>query len=207
MNDSRNRILHYLKQHGQATVAELAHELDLTTVTIRHHLQVMQDAGLVGKPRQKPRLGPGRPEMTYYLTARASDYLPRNYGPLTQSILRALAENLPTSQLANLFTLAGKTLAEEAALKQSAGMNQRIKHLKDWLESNGYFLSWEKGERELFLHFAHCPYLEVAKEHKAVCNFDQAFIGRMLETPVTLSKRIALGDLHCTLLAILPDAN
>jgi predicted ArsR family transcriptional regulator len=207
MNDSRQRILHYLKQRGQATVADLARELDLTTVTIRHHLQIMQEDGLVGKPRPKPRSGPGRPEMTYHLTTKANERLPRSYDLLVQGMLKALANNLPVSQLANLFTLAGKALGDETALKRPASMNKRIKHLTRWLENRGYFLTCEHQEGELLLHFAHCPYLEVAKEHKAVCLFDQALIGRVLDSHVTLSKRIAVGDARCTLRAILPETN
>ena len=47
MQKTRRLILDYLKEHGQATVDELAEILGLNSVTVRHHLDILR--------RQQPR--------------------------------------------------------------------------------------------------------------------------------------------------------
>ncbi len=60
MQETRQRILEIIKMRGQATVNELTRELGLTAVTIRHHLDVLHRAGLIGPP-QILRNRPGSP--------------------------------------------------------------------------------------------------------------------------------------------------
>ncbi len=55
MQATRQRILEILKERHTATVEELAKELELTPVTIRHHLDILRSEGLVQAPQVKRR--------------------------------------------------------------------------------------------------------------------------------------------------------
>lgn len=207
MNESRYKILCYLKRHGQATIAELARVLDLTTVTIRHHLQVLRETGLLEKPHPRPRSGPGRPEMVYRLTEKADKHLPRNYAQLTLALVDVLAQSPEPDSLAELFRLAGHELAQQAGIEPKT---QAVQHIEDvclWLEASGYFPSCETKQNVLRIRFRHCPYLEIAQKHKGVCAFDQGLLDRMFEAPVRISKRIAAGDDECVLRVSPPGLN
>ncbi|NTU63973.1 MAG: ArsR family transcriptional regulator, partial [Chloroflexi bacterium] len=62
MQATRQRILEILKERGAATVEELGSDLDLTPVTIRHHLDILRNEGLIQAPKVKRRDAPGRPQ-------------------------------------------------------------------------------------------------------------------------------------------------
>ena len=63
MQATRQRILEILKERNTATVEELAYDLGLTPVTIRHHLDILRSEGLVQAPQVKRRDTPGRPAL------------------------------------------------------------------------------------------------------------------------------------------------
>ena len=73
MQTTRQRILEILKEKRQATVEELSEELELTPVTVRHHLEILRGEGLISAPSVLRRPGPGRPQHTYALTEAAGD--------------------------------------------------------------------------------------------------------------------------------------
>jgi predicted ArsR family transcriptional regulator len=207
MNESRYKILCHIKRHGQATIAELARVLGLTTVTIRHHLQILREMELLEKPNPKPRSGPGRPEMVYRLTKRADKHLPRNYDQLSLALVDVLSRSPKPDSLAQLFLLAGHEVGQQAELEQKAQAEQHVKDVCLWLESRGYFLSCETKRNLLHIRIRHCPYLEIAQRHKAICAFDQGLLGRLFEAPVRVAKRIAVGDEECILRVSLPGLN
>ncbi len=67
MHRTRTLILDYLKEHGEATVDDLAAVLDLTSVTVRHHLDILRTEELVAEPVIRHRNTPGRPQYSYAL--------------------------------------------------------------------------------------------------------------------------------------------
>jgi DeoR family suf operon transcriptional repressor len=64
MQSTRQEILSILREQRQATVDELAESLELTPMTIRHHLNVLQAQNLVvaSKVRRSKRVG--RPRLS-----------------------------------------------------------------------------------------------------------------------------------------------
>lgn len=207
MIESRDKMLRFLKRRGKATISELAHELGLTTVTIRHHLEVLREMGLLEKPRAKPRSGPGRPELVYRLTENADRHLPRNYTQLTQALVDVLSTTRERSSLADLFLRAGLEAGRNADLDEQVTREQYVENVCRWLEARGYLQTSELQQDVLSLRFNHCPYLEIAREHKVICLFDQALLGLLFDAPVKLSRRIAMGDDDCRLLILLQRSN
>ncbi|MBO0894787.1 MAG: helix-turn-helix domain-containing protein, partial [Acidimicrobiales bacterium] len=88
VSDSRRGVLDALKQHGEATVEEVAKSLGITPAGARQHLAALIREGLVAlvdEPR--PPGARGRPKRRYSLTERAEPLFPKAYGELTNELL------------------------------------------------------------------------------------------------------------------------
>ncbi len=104
MQKTRQRILEYLRQNGEATVGELSQELDnLTAVTVRHHLDVLRSEGLVAAPIPVHRDAPGRPRYVYRLTEKAESLFSQNVTNLTATLMAEMKEKLPEDQINVIF--------------------------------------------------------------------------------------------------------
>jgi predicted ArsR family transcriptional regulator len=194
--DSRSRILEYLKRHTTGSVADLSRGLGLTPVTIRHHLEAMLLDGLVDTPSPRRRPGPGRPEMEYRLTPTADRLLPRNYGELCACLLSVI-QSEAGAMVGSALTAAGAALGRSRVDGVTAGRENRTQAAQAFLESRGYFPSWERQGGSVALVFSNCPYLEVVRQVPSVCRFDLALLEGMLGTTAHLEASIAQHDPCC----------
>jgi len=80
------------QKRGQATIDELGEALDLTPVTIRHHLDILRGEGLVEVPEVRRRMTPGRPQYVYILTETASDFFPKHYSRFADLMIEEIRE-------------------------------------------------------------------------------------------------------------------
>ena len=93
MQATRQRILELLRDARILTVEELAESLDLTPVTVRHHLDILKGEGLVEVPEVRRREAPGRPQYTFQLTPAALAFFPKNYQSFTEIMLTEISES------------------------------------------------------------------------------------------------------------------
>jgi predicted ArsR family transcriptional regulator len=190
-------ILVELKRRGPLSVAELAAALDLTTVTLRYHLDALVGQGLVAEPVRRPRAGPGRPEMAYSLTIRADERLPRNYRELCGFLFDALADRVSRPQLDHALRDAGRRLALQLVLSPTPHFEARLRRALAVLEARGYLPALDPGAPDDRVIFAHCPYLEVSLETESICRFDEALLETLLEARVEACARIAERQPAC----------
>jgi predicted ArsR family transcriptional regulator len=87
MQSTRQEILEILKKEGQATVEDLAERLELTPMTIRHHLNVLQAQSLVVAAEVRRSKTVGRPRLVYTLTEAADQLFPQGYGELARHLV------------------------------------------------------------------------------------------------------------------------
>jgi predicted ArsR family transcriptional regulator len=100
MQKTRQKILEYLKTHGEATVDDLGQALgNLTAVTVRHHLDVLRKQNLIGPPTIRHRSSPGRPKYIYRLTEKAESLFPKNLNTLADHLLCELKHSMDKKQL------------------------------------------------------------------------------------------------------------
>jgi predicted ArsR family transcriptional regulator len=191
VSDSRLAILVELKKRGPLSVAELATALDLTTVTLRYHLDALVAQGLIAEPVRRPRTGPGRPEMAYSLTTRADGRLPRNYRELCGFLFDALGDRVSRPQLDHALRDAGRRLALHLVLSPTPHFEARLRRALAVLEARGYLPALDPGGPDHRVIFAHCPYLEVSLETASICRFDEALLETLLEARVEACARIA----------------
>ena len=199
LHDTRQRIIEYLKEKGQATVDELAEFVHLTPMAVRYHLNVLQRDNLIAASTVRQSVGRGRPQQVYCLTGAADDLFPVDYYSLTDYLLEELSVRLGREGIGELFGKIADRLAREVPpLKENQTVEARLDELKCFLADKGFVVDWEALEDGYRIHAYSCPYRQVAKEHEQVCLLDERVISTMLNTSPTRIACLNKGDSHCT---------
>lgn len=207
MQKTRQKILEYLKQHGEATVDELSAVLDnLTPVTVRHHLDVMRREGLVGAPEIRRRASPGRPKYVYRLTEKAERLFPNNLQTMLTCLLDEMKTSMSTQQIKDIIQGVAERMAEATDFSSdSETMETRLDRLVGYLGDHGYMARWEPSSEGFVLLANNCPYGGVPDKHPEMCAIDLSYISMMLGvTPKRLTNQ-AKGDTHCSFLVTFPE--
>jgi predicted ArsR family transcriptional regulator len=197
---TRKAILEILRRQGQATVEELAEELELTPMTIRHHLNVLKAQNTVSTTRLRHSRSVGRPRQVYALTQEGNNLFPSNYHELAEHLLDEMKEALSGEQLRNIFGRIGEKLASEAPDLSQLPLEERVSRAVDFLCEKGYLSRWEETDDGYALHQYNCPYRHVAHEHGEVCALDKTFISRLVAVDVERVFGKAAEGKHCTYL-------
>src|SRR5512135_3602576 len=177
MQATRQRILEILKERHTATVEELADELELTPVTIRHHLDILRSEGLVQAPQVKRRDTPGRPQHVYGLTEAADAYFPKNYAGFADMMLREMRDQVEPAKMRSILDGVATRMASKApAAALNETVPQRIERIVKFLGAQGYDASWETTEGGFLLHAHNCPYHDVARDNVEPCVMDASLI-------------------------------
>ncbi len=199
MQATRQRILEILKERHTATVEELARELDLTPVTIRHHLDILRSEGLVQAPQVKRRDTPGRPQHVYGLTEAADAYFPKNYAGFTDMMLREMRDKVEPEKMRSILDGVATRMASKAPQAPAAEtLPQRVERVVKFLNTQGYDASWEVTEGGYLLHARNCPYHDVARENVEPCVMDASLVTQMSGIAPQRMQWAFSGDNICT---------
>jgi predicted ArsR family transcriptional regulator len=190
-----SKILAYLQRHGEATIRELEHLLEISTTAVREHLMHLEARGLIGT--RLARQGPGRPKLVYSLRPSAHELFPKEYGTLVTLLLRELSSRQDAQQLQSLLDAVGERLAREYGIQVGTGsLDQRLARLQALLVERGIPTDLQQGERTLQL-FA-CPYHDAAREHAEICSMERHMFEQVLGTDMQLEGTIREGKRHCS---------
>jgi predicted ArsR family transcriptional regulator len=167
----RSRILAELRAGGPLDVQQLAERLSLHFNTVRAHLVVLDDAGLVTSQPQE-RNGPGRPRLLYRATvAAAEDGDEQGY----QFLARVLASHLaataddPAAAAEHAGATWGRHLVERPVPFQTVEPSAAIDRVVALLADLGF--APELDDRDPAtpqILLRRCPFLNVAREHQVV---------------------------------------
>jgi predicted ArsR family transcriptional regulator len=189
-----SKILAYLQRHGEATIRELEHLLEISTTAVREHLTHMEARGLIGT--RLARQGPGRPKLVYSLRPRAHELFPKEYGTLIKLLLRELASRQDSQQLQSLLDAVGSRLAHEYGIQIGAGsVEERLSRLQTALAERGIPADLQTSQPGIEL-FA-CPYHDVAREHPEICAMERRMFEQILGSTVQLNGTIREGKRSC----------
>ena len=198
MQPTRERILHIIKERGQVTVDELSRELGLTTVTVRHHLDILRGEGLISAPRARRRKAPGRPKHVYALTEKAGAFFPKRYEHLTSQILSEVRVHFSPDEVDQMMRRIGERMANRAALPNEDDFEGRLVAAVEFMNGLGYMIHWERNDDgDYLLHVANCPYEKVSRQDREVCAVDLAMLTRLLGTTPQRIASVAKGDRQC----------
>ncbi len=199
MQVTRQRILEILKERGQATIEELGETLDLTPVTIRHHLDILRGDGLVEVPEVRRRTTPGRPQYVYMLTEAAGDFFPKNYSGFTNLMISEIRDRFEPVELDRILRgMAARVEADVPHPLDGETFEQRLGRVVDFLNTKGYVAKWEKIDEGYFLHTNNCPYRDVSRNNSEVCVMDMTLISNLLGTVPERVSWTAAGEYSCS---------
>lgn len=201
MQATRRRILEILKERSAATVEELGRELDLTPVTIRHHLDILRSEGLVQAPQVKRRDTPGRPQHIYALTDAAGEYFPKNYAGFADLMLHEIRDRVEARELDSiLLGVSNRMVAQAPNPPPGETTPQRMDRVVRFLTGKGYNADWQPVDGGYLIRTHNCPYHDISKDHVEPCVMDLAMISQLLgQTPQRLDW-MAGGNHACAYL-------
>lgn len=191
MQDTRQQILEIIKRHGEVTVQELSNELELTSVTVRHHLEILRSEGYISVPEVRRSSRPGRPRYVYHLTSTAADLFPNNYSGLASALLGSIDECMDPQERQVLLERAGERIAERARDLPSSP-TERVEGVVTFLNQQGYVSRWEKDAEKAgryLIHVSSCPYSHVSQTHGGACQIDRHML-QLLAGPNVEVQRV-----------------
>lgn len=196
---TREKVLRTLLTHPRRTVNELADEVGISPISIRHHISSLTAEGLVSADEEHH--GVGRPRQVFLLTEAGVEQFPTRYVRLTVRLLEQLKETMPAKMVNQLFTHMAQDLAKDLAadtVTQDLSMEERLELVKSILQREGFTIEWEQRGDEYHIREISCPYYHVGQDHPEVCAVDQTLISTMLSSPAAKTKCILNGDSYCT---------
>ena len=205
MQSTRQEILEILKIERTATVEDLAGRLELTPMTIRHHLNVLQAQNLVTATKVRRSQKVGRPRLIYTLTEAADQLFPQNYGELARRIVTELKETVGKEETCAIFRRVAKRLATQAPPPvPGQSFEDRLNQVTRFLEGQGLLTRWQKTDRGYVFTNANCPYRRVAQEHGETCELDIALITELLGVEPKRQGSLQEEGLGCSYLLEAP---
>jgi predicted ArsR family transcriptional regulator len=205
MQETRQHILEILKEVGEATVNDIVAVLrerrgdKITAVTVRHHLNELQQRELIDTSQLRHRSTPGRPQHIYVLTEKALEHFPDNYQRLATGLLERLQSHLPPEGVNVIIEGVADDMAADIDLS-GLPFKQRIKRVIEYLNEHGYSATYEPCEDGYILRTNSCPYHELASQTDHLCRMDMRLISSLLGVVPRILSRVAEGGSNCAYL-------
>lgn len=197
--NTRENVLRTLLAQPRITINELAENVGINPISVRHHISSLQAENLVDSDEE--RHGVGRPRRVYFLTEAGIEKFPTRYVRLTLRLLEQLKETMPAYLVGDLFTQMAQGLASDysnSAELRKLAFKDRLNLTKELLRKEGFIIEWEEGKDNFLIHETSCPYYHIGQTHPEVCSVDQILISTMLSVPAAKTGCILNGDHHCT---------
>ena len=201
----RAEALRTIQRLGSASVKDLEASLGVTTTAVREQIAHLLREGFVQATRVRGEVG--RPYYVYSLTGKAQELFPKDYAALAVLLLEETSELHGPEGLRMLLNRVSRRLAEKLG-GQSEGkeLSQKLLGLVGALGGAGMEVSMlpveengGEGEGQFVLKTHSCPYFEVAKSHREICDMEADMLGDLLgaNVEVKLGNRIIDGQCAC----------
>ena len=199
MQPTRQKIVELLKEHGQASVEELAEAVGLSSMAVRHHLNVLCGENLVVTSSMRRKKHPGRPQQLYTLDESATDLFSEDYYHLAEYLLDEVKATLGTAGLDELLSrIAARMVAEAPPPDPSQSPEERLDQVVQLMDDKGFTTRWGGDSNDYVIRVLTCPYRQVARVHHEVCRLDKKIIKDMLSVEPVRLTCMAYGDENCT---------
>jgi DeoR family transcriptional regulator, suf operon transcriptional repressor len=181
---TRDIILRTIKQSPQSSVDELAEAVDISPVTVRHHLNGLQAEGLIESETVRRKVG--RPYFVYSISEKGQELFPKRYVRLTSRLLGELKNRLPPEVLRDIMEgVVQGVIADHEGEFEHLPLEGRLNYLVELLAEEGFLADWQKAENGYTIIEYSCPYLSVGQKHMEVCTFDKELMLQVIQAPVT----------------------
>lgn len=199
MTDTRDRVLKTLLNKQRCTINELADEVGINPISIRHHITRLEAEGMVDSREELH--GVGRPRRIYFLTEAGLERFPTRYMRLTLRLLAQMKEVMPQPAVDQMFAQIAQTMVHDFTSDTNTDgltMEERLSLMQDILAKEGFNVEWQKQGNQYHIREISCPYLHITQSHPEVCSVDQTLISSLLSVPAQKIECVLNGDAHCT---------
>jgi predicted ArsR family transcriptional regulator len=199
MDSTRERVLKALLNRQRCTIQELAGDVGINAISVRHHISRLEADSLIDSEDELH--GVGRPRRVYFLTEKGLERFPTRYMHLTLRLLEQLKETMPAPVVKQLFSQMAEDMIEDystEAQTDGLGMEERLALMQKLLSREGFNVEWERQGNQYHIREVNCPYLQIGQNHPEVCSVDQTLISALLDVPAEKVKCVLNGDSYCT---------
>jgi predicted ArsR family transcriptional regulator len=166
--------------------SELARRVGLHANTVRWHLGILEDAGIVGS-RPEHRATPGRPRRVWERTPHEEHDEADEHRALARALVSAVAGR---PEAASDAEAAGRSWGRRVGRRSGAPTGAPVERLARVLEAHGF----EPNVEGLEIAMRRCPFADVARESPAVvCGIHRGLVQGVLEET---ESPLALRDLQ-----------
>lgn len=191
---TRERILDHLKRDGGGTIATLTAAMGLAPSTIRQHLQILIEQGLLA--RQAVAKGRGRPETNYLLTDTGHERFSRRHAELLEDLLQTLGPEGARDLFANATR---RKIGELAHIRAVSDPARRVELAVAQLPDLGKLNQLEPTPGGLNVHLYDCPYSGAETAFPHVCHMVIDTLREITGADVELTEWLRKGGRRCTL--------
>ncbi len=208
MKSTREHILEILRARSQATVSELADELDIAQPALRRHLDILAAQGLVAYQPEKSGLG--RPHFVYFPTEQAMELASTGYPRLVERLFGELCALAPGDEGQSLVDtvlsrLSDRMVDEYRHQVGGRSLEERIESLVTALQQEGLLSGWERRPDGYHLFNVSCPHRRAAMATPAVCASEERTIRLLLGAEVDQVGTAVRGAALCEYVIRLPQ--
>ncbi len=180
------QVLIALQRKGAATVRDLEDTLGVTTTAVRQQLVQLMADGYVEQEVERND-GRGRPRHVYSLTTEGRSLFPHHYDEFTNGLLREILISEGPEKVGVLLQRIGQRLAAQYAGQITVDAPAaRAAALTELLNARGIMAEITEGPDFIQVHEYTCPYYELAREHRAICDMEQEMMTHVIRQPVAL---------------------
>lgn len=192
------QIIEHLQRHGTATVKEMEALLGVTTTAVRQHISSLTAEGYIR--RRSVHNGVGRPHHVYAMTDKAQELFGCHCDDLALTLLQEVFNIEGSARAQLLLDRVGNRLAQRyAGAVRGLGLQQRVTEMAGVLEARGVLTDHiVQADGSIVLTAYNCPYHELARQHREICDMDEKMMRSVLRTDVTLSACIMEGHARCS---------
>lgn len=196
----RMEVLRIIQHEGSCSIKELEAAIGVTTTAVREQIAHLLREGFLQATRVRGDVG--RPYYVYSLTAKAHELFPKDYATLALLLLEETLGMNGQEGLRMLLNRVSRRLAGKLA-GQTPGkeLSQKLLGLVGALGETGMDITMlpVEGEGGFVLKAHSCPYFEVAKDHREICEMEQEMLAEILgpNVDVKLASRIVEGQCAC----------
>lgn len=198
LSEAKAALIDMMKIEGEISVDDAVAELDLAKTTIRQHLQLLEQYGLV--KRRQQRQGRGRPRIMYSLTEKAREFYPTLEGELLRELVEYLIHQGHLSLVDGFFR--DRWTNDEAtviAQAEAAGgdWDARMEALGAFLSDRGFLPEVETNGDGTRLRVCNCPYRSAVEATRLPCRLECDLLTELSGREVNRVEYILDGDPCC----------
>jgi len=198
--EGRRAVLYALRRRGQATAADIARQLQMTSSGARQHLAALVDDGLAeATERPRPAGQRGRPQLEYTVTDKADGLFPKAYGELTNELLGYVAD-ADSGLVDTVFERRRDERVRNATqrLARCRSLKAKVAELARILDDDGYLATWEEMPGGFRIVEHNCAIWAVAQRYGQACTSEIDFIRTVLpDAKVERVQHMVAGGPHC----------